>query len=189
MINLACGVIRISNKCSCLDIFDQQGNLNLIPLVVDFLSYHLVSELQAQDRIYVSFAFFFSIWFLFTFIFLVLNRPRVQNSIFALFKILRGENESFICVNECKQSGLKFLECIHVRECCEVLCISITYFLQQSFTNRFEDESSWRSGEWYEPRDINHTICFNEDVKKRLSKLSKDVSIHATLKKNKVWLL
>ena len=28
---------------------------------------------------------------------------------------------------------------------------------------------------WYEPRDINHTIYFNEDVKKRLSKLSKDV--------------
>ena len=42
---------------------------------------------------------------------------------------------------------------------------------------------------WYEPRDINHTIYFNEDVKKRLSKLSKDVSIHATLKKNEVWLL
>ena len=42
---------------------------------------------------------------------------------------------------------------------------------------------------WYEPKDINHTIYFNEDVKKRLSKLSKDVSIHATLKKNEVWLL
>ena len=27
---------------------------------------------------------------------------------------------------------------------------------------------------------------FNEDVNKRLSKLSKDVSIHATLKKNEV---
>ena len=35
MIDLACGVIRISFKCSCLEIFDQQGNLNLIPLVVD----------------------------------------------------------------------------------------------------------------------------------------------------------
>ena len=34
MIDLACGVIRISNKCSCLEIFDQQGNLNLTPLVV-----------------------------------------------------------------------------------------------------------------------------------------------------------
>ena len=42
---------------------------------------------------------------------------------------------------------------------------------------------------WYEPKDINHTIYFNEDVKKRLSKLSKDVSIYATLKKNEVWLL
>ena len=133
--------------------------------------------------------FFFSIWFLFTFMFLDFNRPKVQNSIVALFKTLIGENESFICVNECKKSGLKFLERILVRECCEVLRISITYFLQQSYTNRFEDESSWRSGEWYEPRDINHTIYFNEDVKKRLSKLSKDVSIHATLKKNEVWLL
>ena len=33
MIDLACGVIRISIKCSCLEIFDQQGNPNLIPLV------------------------------------------------------------------------------------------------------------------------------------------------------------
>ena len=69
MINLACGVIQISIKCSCLEIFDQriiqarhdrfclwsdsnlkqyscleifdqQGNLNLIPLIVDSLSYH-----------------------------------------------------------------------------------------------------------------------------------------------------
>ena len=39
--------------------------------------------------------------------FLDFNRPRVENSIFALFKILRGEIESFICVNECKKSGLK----------------------------------------------------------------------------------
>ena len=38
----------------------------------------------------------------------------------------------------------------------------------------------------YEPRDINHSIYFNEDVKKMLSKLSKDVSTHATLKKNEV---
>ena len=30
---------------------------------------------------------------------------------------------------------------------------------------------------WYEPRDINHAICFNEDVKKILLKLSKDISI------------
>ena len=30
-------------------------------------------------------------------------------------------------------------------------------------------------GSWYERRDINHTIYLNEDVKKRLSKLSKDV--------------
>ena len=42
MINLACGMIRISNKCSCLEIFDQQGNLNLTPLVV--IPYHLASE-------------------------------------------------------------------------------------------------------------------------------------------------
>ena len=45
------------------------------------------------------------------------------------------------------------------------------------------------TADWYEQRDINHTIYFNEDVKKRLSKLSKDVSTHATLKKNEVWLL
>ena len=29
MINLACGVIRISIKCSCLEIFDQQESLKL----------------------------------------------------------------------------------------------------------------------------------------------------------------
>ena len=44
MIDLACGVIRISNKCSCLEIFDQQGNLNLTTIVV--ISYYLVSELS-----------------------------------------------------------------------------------------------------------------------------------------------
>ena len=38
----------------------------------------------------------------------------------------------------------------------------------------------------YEPSDINQTIYFNEDVKKVLLKLSKDISIHATLKKNEV---
>ena len=32
MIDLAYGVIRISNKCSYLEIFDQQGNPNLTPL-------------------------------------------------------------------------------------------------------------------------------------------------------------
>ena len=56
---------------------------------------------------------FFLIWFLFIFIFLLFNQPRVQNSIFAGLKILRGENESFICVNECKKSGLIFLEYIY----------------------------------------------------------------------------
>ena len=39
---------------------------------------------------------------------------------------------------------------------------------------------------WYEPRDINHKMCFNEDVKEILLKLSKNISIHATLKKNEV---
>ena len=141
MIDLACGVIRISIKCSCLEIFDQQGNPNLIPLVVDSLSYPLVSEFQAQDRIYVSFAFLLNLIFIYFYL-LIFNLPKVQNSIFALFKILISENESFICVNECKKSGLKFLERILVRECCEVLRISIDYFLQQSYTNRFEDESS-----------------------------------------------
>ena len=29
MINLACGVIRISNKCSCVEIFDQQESFKL----------------------------------------------------------------------------------------------------------------------------------------------------------------
>ena len=38
----------------------------------------------------------------------------------------------------------------------------------------------------YEPRDINHTIYFNKDVNKILLKLSKDISIHTTLKKNEV---
>ena len=36
------------------------------------------------------------------------------------------------------------------------------------------------------PTDINHTICFNEDLKKMMLKLSKYLSIHATLKKNEV---
>ena len=41
MIDLACGVIRISIKCSCLEIFDQQGNPNLIPLVL--IPYHITT--------------------------------------------------------------------------------------------------------------------------------------------------
>ena len=40
-----------------------------------------------------------------------------------------------------------------------------------------------------EPSDINHTIYFNEDAKRMLLKLSKDISIHVTLKKNEVLLL
>ena len=43
MIDLACEVIRISNKCFYFEIFDQQGNLNLTSLVV--ILYHLVSYL------------------------------------------------------------------------------------------------------------------------------------------------
>ena len=38
MIDLVCGVTRISIKCSCLEIFDQQGNLNFIFPWSDFLS-------------------------------------------------------------------------------------------------------------------------------------------------------
>ena len=38
----------------------------------------------------------------------------------------------------------------------------------------------------YEQRNINHTIYFNEDMKKMLLKLSKDISIHAIWKKNEV---
>ena len=41
----------------------------------------------------------------------------------------------------------------------------------------------------YEPRDINHTICFNEDEKKILLKLSKDISIHATLRRLKFHVI
>ena len=44
MINLACGVIQISNKCSCLEIFDQHGNLKLTFLVV--IPYRMVLELS-----------------------------------------------------------------------------------------------------------------------------------------------
>ena len=43
MINLVCGVIRISNKCSCFEIFDQQGNPNLTPLVVIFILFDVRS--------------------------------------------------------------------------------------------------------------------------------------------------
>ena len=50
MIDLACGVIRISIKCSCLEIFDQQGNSNLIPLVL--ISYHItvVNQLNRNEE-------------------------------------------------------------------------------------------------------------------------------------------
>ena len=124
-------------QCSCLEIFDQQDNPNLILLVL--ISYHIIWYQSFRFKIGYMFPLrFFSIWFLFIFIFLVFNRPKVQNSIFALLKILRGENESFICVNECKKSGLKFLECIHMRDCCEGLCIFISYVLQQSFRNGWE---------------------------------------------------
>ena len=44
MIDLVCGVIRISNKYSYLEIFDQQGNTNLTSLVM--IPYHLVSKLS-----------------------------------------------------------------------------------------------------------------------------------------------
>ena len=42
MIDLACGV-RISIKCSCIEIFDQHGNPNLTLLVVDFLILSLLN--------------------------------------------------------------------------------------------------------------------------------------------------
>ena len=54
--------------------------------------------------------------------------------------------------------------------------------------HRRENETK-RNDRWYEPRDIIHTIYFNEDVKKMLSKLSKEVAIHVTLKRNEVWWL
>ena len=43
-----------------------------------------------------------------------------------------------------------------------------------------EEDVGWFASEdiepqWYEPRDIIYTIYFNEDVKKMLSKLSKEV--------------
>ena len=91
MINIACGVIRISSKCSCLEIFDQQGNPNLIPLVV--IPYLIIWYQSFRLKIGYMFPLhFFSTWFLFIFIFLVFNRPKVQNSIFVLFKILRGDD-------------------------------------------------------------------------------------------------
>ena len=43
MIDLACEVIRISNKHSYPKIFDQQGNLNLTSFVL--IPYYLVSKL------------------------------------------------------------------------------------------------------------------------------------------------
>ena len=119
MIDLSCGVIRISIKCSCLEIFDQQGNPNLIPLV---LIPYLIIWYQSF-RLKIGYMFPLCLFF----IFLVFNRSRIKNPIWALLKKnLRGKNESFFCV----------------KECCEVRRISITYFLQQSYTNRFEDESS-----------------------------------------------
>ena len=41
MIDLAFGVIRILNKCSCLEIFDQQSNLNLTFSRSDSLSFDI----------------------------------------------------------------------------------------------------------------------------------------------------
>ena len=52
------------------------------------------------------------------------------------------------------------------------------------FENTFK--TTQQKTKWYEPRDINHTIYFTEDVKKILLKLSKDILIHAALKKNEV---
>ena len=48
MIDFAYGVIQISNKCSCLEIFDQQGNLNLTPLLV--ISYHNTMPTNYYDK-------------------------------------------------------------------------------------------------------------------------------------------
>ena len=45
MIDFACGVIRISNKCSWLKIIDQQGNLNP-PFVV--IPYPLALEFSIE---------------------------------------------------------------------------------------------------------------------------------------------
>ena len=50
MINLTCGVIRISNKCSYLKVLDQQSNPNLTFLVM--ISYHLVSEISLELILY-----------------------------------------------------------------------------------------------------------------------------------------
>ena len=63
----------------------------------------------------------------------------------------------------------------------------LTIIHRKITVNTFVSYTDPSSGEtiWYEPRDINH-ICFNENVKKILLKLSKDISIHATLKKNEV---
>ena len=47
MIDLACGVIRISIKCSCLEIFDQQGNPNPIPLVL--IPYLIIIEVYCMN--------------------------------------------------------------------------------------------------------------------------------------------
>ena len=67
MIDLSCGVIRISNKCSWLEIFDQQDIPNLTP--IGLIPYHLVSELRAQDRIYVFFAFLLNLIFIYFYLF------------------------------------------------------------------------------------------------------------------------
>ena len=50
MIDLACGMIQIENKCSCLEIFNQQGNLNLI--LLDVIPYHLALELSIELVLY-----------------------------------------------------------------------------------------------------------------------------------------
>ena len=43
MINITCTVFQISNKCSYLEIFNQEGNPNLTFPYSDFLSFDIIA--------------------------------------------------------------------------------------------------------------------------------------------------
>ena len=68
MINLACGVIRISNKYSCLEIFDQKGNPNFLLPWGDSISFGIRALGSRSDICFICVSFQFG-FYLFIYIF------------------------------------------------------------------------------------------------------------------------
>ena len=83
MINLACGVIRISNKCYCLDIFDQQGNPSFTLLLVISISFSIIALGSRSD-----------ICFLYIYIYIYIYSAWVEGS-YSITKIYKKGLHSF----------------------------------------------------------------------------------------------